>query len=514
MTSGNKQLSINIVASIATYVVQYAISLVLTPYIVKELGVAAYGFVGLSTQIIGYSSLITIALNSMAGRFISIEYYKGNIEKANKYFSSVFYGNLIIGAIMFAVSCLMVIFLDQIINIPQNLVSDVKMLFAFLVVNAILGIIANVYSVSTFIKNRLDYANIRNIVGNLIRSFILIICFSLFVPKVWYLGITGVTCTIYIFVTNYKFTKRLTPDLKIKKSYYNKHFIKELVVSGSWNVLTRLSVILENGLNLLIANLFVGAKLSGILALSMTVPTMIHSVCAMMASNFAPSWTQLYAKGDKAKIKREILKSIRIMGFMSSIPIAVFYVYGDTFFSLWVPKENSEELYWLAMAGSVVMLFAMPLETLWNVFTITNQVKKSSINLFENSILTILIIIMGMFMVKDNVVRLFIIASAGSFVATIRTLTFLPIQGAKCLGYSLKTFYPPVLRNLFCVALICLISLGLKVLISPSTWSDLIIGSVCTCIIGIIVNMFAALTKGDRAYIFDKLNSHRKSIYF
>lgn len=128
MPMGNRQLGINLVASIVTYVVQYAISLVLTPYIVKELGVAAYGFVGLSTQIISYSSLITIALNSMAGRFISIEYYKGNIEKSNKYFSSVFFGNLIIGAIIFVFSCILVIYLDLFINIPSELVSDVKLL--------------------------------------------------------------------------------------------------------------------------------------------------------------------------------------------------------------------------------------------------------------------------------------------------------------------------------------------------------------------------------------------------
>lgn len=509
MASENKQLSINLIASIATYFVQYAISLVLTPYIVKELGVAAYGFVGLSTQIIGYSSLITIALNSMAGRFISIEYYKGNIEKANMYFSSVFYGNLIIGAVLFVISCFMVIFLDLIINIPPDLVVDVKMLFAFLAINAILGILANVYSVSTFIKNRLDYANIRNIIGNIIRAVVLVVCFSLFAPKVWYFGFTGIICTIYIFVTNYKFAKRLTPDLQICKKKYDLHCVKELIVSGSWNVLTKLSAILEYGLNLLIANLFIGPVLAGTLALSMTIPTMIHSVCGMMASNFAPTWTHLYTNNDRNKMLNEILKSIRIMGFMSSIPLAVFLVLGDTFFSLWVPQENATELYWLAAIGSLVMLFAMPLETIWNVFTITNQVKKSSINLFEYSILTIVIVLLGMYIVEDNVVRLFIIASTRSVVSSIRTLTFLPIQGAKCLGYSLTTFYPPVFRNLFCVILIFLISLTFKTIIS-STWSGLILGCLCTCIIGIIVNVLFTLTKVDREYLFDKLCGYRK----
>lgn len=497
----NKQLSINLFASIVAYVVQYAISLVLTPYIIKELGVDGYGFVGLSTQIIGYSSLITIALNSMASRFISIEYYKGNIVNANKYFSSVFLGNIIIGTIIIIFSCILVVYLDIFINIPKNLVSDVKILFAFLSLNSVLGILANVYAVSTFIKNRLDYANVRNIIGNIIRAFVLLCCYSFFVPKVWYFGFTSIICTIYIFITNYKFTRRLTPDLYVRKDCFEKTYIKNLVLSGSWNVLTRLSRIFEDGLNLLVANLFVGAKLAGTLALSMTVPTMVNSVCAMMASNFAPSWTKLYANDDKDLMLKEVLKSIRIMSFFTSIPIAVFYVYGKTFFSLWTPSENAEELYWLSVAGSFVMLFAMPLESLWNVFTITNQVKKSSINLLENSVVMFVIVMIGIFVVEDNMIRLFIIASTKSIVATIRTLTFLTIQSAKCLKYPAFTFYPPVFRNILCVVLTCLISRYIKDFAISNSWGGLIIGSGITCMIGFVLNYFVALSKTDRAYI-------------
>ena len=505
MPMGNRQLGINLVASIVTYVVQYAISLVLTPYIVKELGVAAYGFVGLSTQIISYSSLITIALNSMAGRFISIEYYKGNIEKSNKYFSSVFFGNLIIGAIIFVFSCILVIYLDLFINIPSELVSDVKLLFAFLSLNSILGIWANVYAVSTFIKNRLDYANVRNIVGNIIRAIVLVACFSFFSPEVWYFGFTGIVCTIYIFITNHKFTKRLTPDLQIRKDYFDKNYVKDLLVSGSWNVLTKLSRIFEDGINLLVANLFIGAKLTGTLALSVTVPTMVNSVCAMMASNFVPSWTRLYANNDKNSMLREILKSIRIMGFIASIPMAVFYVYGDLFFSLWVPGEDTEELYWLSVAGSFVMLFAMPLEPLWNVFTITNQVRKASINLLENSLLIFAFVMIGMLVVEDNMIKLFIIASTKSIVATIRTLTFLTIQGAKCLKYPLTTFYPPVFRNILCVLLTCLVSWYIKDVGISNSWGGLIIGSGLTCLIGIAFNYFITLSRVDRVYIKTKI---------
>lgn len=81
--SDNKQLAINIFSNICIYVLQFVISFLLTPFIVKALGVEAYGFVGLSNNIISYTTLITVALNAMASRFISIEYHKNNIKKAN-----------------------------------------------------------------------------------------------------------------------------------------------------------------------------------------------------------------------------------------------------------------------------------------------------------------------------------------------------------------------------------------------------------------------------------------------
>ena len=85
----NKQLTINLVSSILAFIINMGISFFLTPYITKNIGVEAYGFVSLGTQFINYASLVTIALNSMAGRFITIEIHKKNWESANKYFNSV-----------------------------------------------------------------------------------------------------------------------------------------------------------------------------------------------------------------------------------------------------------------------------------------------------------------------------------------------------------------------------------------------------------------------------------------
>lgn len=503
--SENRQLSINMIASVVAFLASYLITFFLTPYIVKELGAAAYGFVGLGNQIIGYSSLVTIALNSMAGRFISIEYHKGNLEKANNYFSSVFYSNCIISIILLFLSIFLITYLEFIINIPEELQTDVKLLFIFLSFNSIIALITNVYGVSTFIKNRLDYANTRNVVGNILRAIFLISLFYFFLPHIWYFGVTGLIVTVYLAYSNIIFKNKLTPELLINKSNFNIACIKELLISGIWNLITKLSSILESGINLLIANIFVGAYLSGIYALATTIPILINSICATMAGNFAPSWTKLYACGNKNdEILTEIHKSIRIMGFIASVPIAIFVVHGKVFYKLWLPNEDASLLYWLSIVSSIVMVIAMPLEPLWQIFTITNKVKKSSLNLLIWSIVMFVCVMIGMYITENLYIRLFIIAAVKSIIGSLRTLTFLPIYGAECLGFRKNIFFFPIIKNLLSISLIIIISYSISYY-CPVNWYGLILGVLLTSTCGIICNLYITLSKNERSFIYSRI---------
>ena len=91
--SQSKQLVINMSASFVSYGVSLFISFFLSPYIVRTIGVEANGFVGLANNFVSYASLITIALNSLAGRFITISITRGNEADTNRYYTSVFFAN-------------------------------------------------------------------------------------------------------------------------------------------------------------------------------------------------------------------------------------------------------------------------------------------------------------------------------------------------------------------------------------------------------------------------------------
>lgn len=505
MAGQNKQLAINMIAQVVVFVVQMGINFLLTPFIVKSLGVEAYGFVGLSNNIIGYLQLATVALNSMAGRFITIEYHKGNIEQANKYFSSVFYSNVVISAVLGILSIVLLGFLEYIIKIPTNLVIDVKWLFALLCINSLLTLIFNVYIVSPFIKNRLEITSIRNLISNLIKAAVILILFGFFTSHLWYIGCSTLICGIYLIIANVKIKNKLTPELGVKFGNFDFVKVKTLLASGVWNLIGKLGDLLQRGLDLLFANWFINAAAMGILSITTQIPFIILSVLGLFSSSFAPSLTKDFANGDWEAMLGEVFKSIRILSICILVPISVLYIYGDVFYQLWMPTQDASLLQKLTICGTFALLVTSPLDGFWNIFTITNKIKGSSIFMIINSVVVFLTVLLGLIFIDDITTKMFIIAAIRSLYGVIRGIVFLPVYGAYCMGLKYTYFYKPILKSLLGLS----ISLGFcwlfRLVYVPINWFSLFAVSSLITIVAIGVGSVLILTKNDRRFLLEKI---------
>lgn len=497
-----KKLAINMIAQIIAFSVNLAIGFLLTPFIVEHIGKEAYGFVGLAFNFVAYAQLVTVALNSMAARYVTISIHQNDIIAANKYFSSVFFANLFISFILTLIFSVVIVYLNSLINIPEKLNTDVKLLFSFTFFNFIISIVTSIYGLATFVKNRLDLSAVRSIISNILKVVTLLICFAFFTPNVWYIGFASVVTTLYLFIANVRLTNDLIPNIRIKKEHIDIVKIIELLRSGIWNTISKLSAILSVGLDLLIANLFINPAAMGILSLAKIIPTLILSVFAMLASVYAPNLTSAFALNNYEDIKQQLLSSMRFLGFLSSIPIAILFAYGDVFFKLWVPGEDYFLIHIISIFTCIELCFALPQEGLWNVFTVTNKVKPASINLFVMSVFTILSVFLAMNIVETSS-RIYYLGGLTSLFSTIRLLTFLPIYGAKCINLKWTTFYPVLLKNFISILVLTMLSLVIKLIINPNSWFLLTVIVLITCSFGFVINNFLILNKKERKYIFD-----------
>ena len=510
--SKNKQLAINLISSFVAFGTNLGINFFLTPFIVKKLGIEAYGFLGLSSNIIGYTGLITVALNMMAGRFIAIKYQQGNYDDANKFFSSVFFSNLILSAIIIIALIICLFNLELFFEIPKHLVLDVKALFSFSIFTTTAGLLTNVYGVATFIKNRLELSAIRRIIGNIFRAGSLIILFSFFPPHLWYYGITGILVTIYISITNYGYTRKLTPELYLSYKNYNWEKVKELLSAGVWGIVNKLSGMLGHGFDLVFANIFINATAMGLYSMSKSIPIMILHVFGMIAGVFAPLFTQLWAQKKNEELKSEINKAIRICGFFANIPLVCLFVFGESFYKLWLPNQDAAKLQLLTIIGSLNFMVSMPLEPLWNIFTITNKLKLSSLFMLGINVLVFLTVMSSMFFVDSLDARLLILAGTSTFWNNLKNLFFLPMYGAYCLGYKKTAFYRPLLKSVSCFVLEIILCFPLRFIMTIDSWVKLIFFACLATTLCFVTNYWISLENNDRAFIKQRVGNLKNKI--
>lgn len=495
------RIGINLIAQIVAFLINLCISFFLTPYIVNIIGVEANGFVGLANNFIEYAQLLTVAINSMVGRFITIKIHQNQKEEANKYFTSVLIVNIVIALVLSIVFGCIIVFLTNIINISPELVTDVKILWSFIFFNFIISLFTSVYNVATFAKNRLELAALCNIKAFLIRAGILILAYVFLKPAVWYIGLALSAMGIYTLITHIRYKKKLMPELEFNKNNFDFEKIKELIKSGIWNSISKLSSILSSGLDLLITNLLVNPVAMGVVSLSKTIPTIVMSFFGTIANIFAPQLTISYAKEEKESMKQQLLFAIKLFGILASIPIAIIVGFGQEFYSLWTPTQDSYILYLLTLVSCLNLIFALPVEPLYNIFTVTNKIKTSSIALILFSILSIGLVFIGLNFVSTDTQKMFVVIGVGSIVNVIRVVTFLPIYGAKCMGYKKRTFYPPILKNVVLVIILSIIAIGIKSVININSWLNLILAALLLSVIGLIFNFMIICTKQEKQQI-------------
>lgn len=493
-----KQFSINFIAQVLAFFVNICVSFFLTPFIVEQIGVDANGFVALANNFVEYAQLFTIALNSMAGRYITIKIHQKQSEEASKYFTSVFFANLFLSVIFMVVFGIVIVFLERFLNISEAMVPDIKMLWALVFANFIISVFASNYSVSTFIADRLDKTAFCNVRSYLLKAAILVGCYTFFKPFTFYVGIAMIVMSVNNLITHIYYKNKLVPDLKIDRKYFDFSYIKELVLSGIWNTVSKLSNILSSGLDLLITNIFVNEIAMGVLNLSKTMSNHVLALFGTLAAIYAPRLTKLYAANDERGMKEDLLSSVKLMGLLAALPISVLVGFGKPFYSLWVPNENAELLQLLTVITIFNLIFALPLEPLYNIFTVTNKIKMSAVALITFSIFSITTVFVGLNFITDENAKIIYIASVGAFYNVVRLLTFLPLYGAKCLNYKWTTFYPAIFKSAVAVGVLSAIGLGISALVNIDSWIKLIACCAGLCVIGLVMNVFIIFNKEER----------------
>ncbi|MBD7913313.1 polysaccharide pyruvyl transferase family protein [Clostridium cibarium] len=504
--SENQKTAINLVSSIIVMAITIMVNFFLSPYIVKHLGAEANGFTQLANNFIMYASLITIALNSMAGRFITIQYHKGKVEKANSYYSSVIIGNIFILLLFILPSIMIVMNLDKIINISESNVIDAKLLFAFVFANFFMNQIYGILSISMYVTNKLYISNLINLIKTIFNGICLLSIFYFFSARMYYVGLIGLLMTIVTLPFSLIIKRRILPRVVFYRKIFNFKYLKNLISSGIWNTINQCGNILMTGLDLLFANLFINPVQMGLLSVAKIIPNTIIQIASTINTNFSPNLTITYAKNDRNELINQVRTSMKISSVLISIPIMVFCIFGADFYILWMPTMDAKSLTILSLLTFMAFIpFAGP-QVLYNVFTTTNKLCLNSTTFLIAGFFNFIIVFV---LLKCTNLGVYAVAGVSSSITIFRNLLFTVPYTARLLGLKWYEFFKDVGVSVVCCLIVGIISFVIKSFVAVNSWYILIIVVAISSVLSFLANIVIVLNKNEKKNLLKKFRRRR-----
>lgn len=506
MNKDNSRLIKTIAISGSSAVISYLINFFLTSYISENVGIEAYSFVSIAKTAVSYAQIITVALTTFIVRYISINYHKNMIEEARRYYSSSITACVVLSGAIFAIVLIALTRLEYILNIPENLVGSVKLLFLLVFINFILTTLIPPLNAGAFIKNRLDITGILKIISYITDAVVLIVVFSLTTPSIWVVGMGSVTASLVLAIGAFVMKQKLVPELKFKKELVSFKCVRNMMSNGIWQSVNSLGNVLNSGLDLIVSNLMLSGIATGQIAAVKTIGTMFSMLYQIINQPFQPKMLKVYSTGDMNAFVKELTKAMKICGSISNIAFAGFVAVGWVYFKLWLPSQDTDVLYILAVItvfGSITEGIAQPM---YYVNTLTLKKKIPCLVTVGSGLLNT---ISMYFLLKYTDLQAYAIVLTTAVIMTCVNLFFNPLYCAKCLHVSPIKLYRVIARHIVSVIIMIIVFKLITKVYMPNSWITLIITAMVMVVVGVVIHVMVMTNKEEKKKIKNKVMKNK-----
>ena len=376
MTSHNfsKQIPKNLAINILSFFATVVIGLWLTPYLLKHLGIVAYGLIPLAMFLSQYVSVIINAINMSINRFLLIALQKKQDKDANEIFNTalviilafIILQALVMGVILFDIT--------QFFTIPQDLIVDATWLFGLTFIGFSISLFRSVFGTSMFAYNRLDILRMIDIVQNVVRVLSIIIFFIYDAPSLKYIGVANFLAALSAVVPTLYYFKKFTPQLKVKVTSFSKHRVSELSKMSTWVLINQVGVLLLGNIDLYLVNKWIGTQATGEYAIVLQFTSIFRTFLTLLAGILAPVIMIYYANNEFDKLKQFIIISSKLMVIGLILPLSLLIGFSEEILRFWLGSEYMY-LHTLISYGLLFFVFTIPVIPLFNVTMAYNKVK-------------------------------------------------------------------------------------------------------------------------------------------
>ncbi len=492
----------NVASNWIGFAINAAVTFVLTPLVLHQLGASRYGIWILTSSIIGYYGLLDIGFRAGVTQYLTRYLAVGDYEKASECISSAVAVLASLGMVILGLSIGAAYLSPHIFHLPPGTESEAFWCILIVGSSSAIQFFFQPYTSVFTATQRFDLANAIGVFTRILSATTIVLALKMGYGLV---GVSAASCfsTAVDYIIRWRVAHRLAPGLRVSLRRASRQQLRDISTWGVWNFLMTVNAfVYQHGPNMLIGALMPIAAV-GHYALATGLTRHIISLLNPVPNALYPAAIELHFKGDRRGLERLYHDGSRLMLLAMTFIVLPASFWAEDFYRLWIgPKYLTGVPF-----NSVAFLFRILLISIVTNYSSTiacqillgaGRVRTVGTTLLCGSILNVCI---SLALIRH-------IGLAGVAIATVSAsvvvdLITMPLLLQRILGLSAFSYVRhSCLRPLAVASLQALLIVAIRAVARPNNWGQLMLEGVVAGIGAGVIVLAVGLRPAERQRFF------------
>ncbi len=362
----SKRFLPNAIMNISSLIVTGVIGLLMVPYYIGSLGIAAYGIVPVALFMVGYVTVVSDSIVNATYRYLVISIQKGDYEDANRTYSTAVYGLLLIVAVAIPLATLFSYFTPEFFDITENDARSVRILFMCILASVLTTVWSNVFAVVLMANNRMDLQSLARIIQSVSQVVLIVILFTALYPSIVGIGVSYLLMAIVTMGIYHAFSRRVAPEIRSSRKNFSMRRFREIARVSGWNLVTAVGNLLFMQMSLIMANIFFGSAAGGEFSIVVSIISIIIALSTAITNTFSPIIYNRFATGSLKDMTDIARSAVKVVGILMAPILAFICVFSPQALTIWVGEEftHLSRILWIMLAFMVGFEAISPVNTI------------------------------------------------------------------------------------------------------------------------------------------------------
>lgn len=337
------------------------IVLILTPYLIHQLGDGRYGLYSIARDSHLYLTIFSLGLRSGVNRFIAAEITRRDSAALNAIVSTLSAIYFVTAAAGFLLAIGLGFASPWLFDISQPFVVETVLLFVLFGAMLLFEFQAMTFVGVLVGHQRFELVNLGLITQETIRFALIILLFTLGFANLTSLGVALLASAACGMLMLRFFARRVQSDLRIAPFRAERAVLGRLLGFSAWNSVVQIGTVATFATPALLIGALLGKELVVFFAVPFMIWNRLRALIGGLANTLAPIAAQTLVTEDRALFGRLIVKGCRVAALLALPLGAIFAVLAEPFFIVWLGVDYAQcatvfAVLFVGMAGRITQI--------------------------------------------------------------------------------------------------------------------------------------------------------------